>query len=309
MKLPTVLSGFLACAAVLSLGTLAVPKGAPAAPPSIGMALAKGSFRVDGATVASTATLFEGTTVETRAFSSSLDLASGPRLSLALDSRGKIFGDHLVLEKGSTEMNDAPGFRVEARGLTIRPETGRSAGRIALAGAAAVEVAALSGSLRVLNSQGLLVASVEPGVALSFLPQAAAEPEKLTGCLRTVPGHFLLTDEITSVTVELSGPGLDREGGNRIEVTGAMDPTGAPVSGASQFIRVSQIKRLGKGCPGNKAAAAGVGGAAKAGGGGIGGLSAGATVAVIGGVAAAAVVGGLAGAGTFSQGKVSPVSR
>ena len=266
---------------------------------------------MDDATVTSNATLFEGTTVETRSSSSSLDLASGPRLSLGVDSRGRVFGDRLILEKGSGEMNNAPGFRIEARGLTVRPETAHSAARIMLAGATGVQVAALTGSVRVLNSHGLLVAALDPGVALSFLPQSSAEPEKLTGCLRAVPGHYLLTDEITNVTVELAGPGLDRESGNHVEVTGAMDPTGAPVSGATQYVRISQIKRLGKGCPTNKAIAAGAGGAAgkAGGGGGIGGLSTAATVAVIGGVAAAAAIGGLAASGDLSGSNSAPVSR
>ncbi len=185
----------------------------------------------------------------------------------------------------------------------MRTETGRSAARILLAGNTHVQVAAIAGSLRVLNSQGLLVAALEPGTALEFDPQATGEPEKLTGCLRSIPGHFLVTDEITNVTVELSGAGLDRESGNRVEVTGAMDPTGAPVSGATQFVRVSGLKHLGKGCPTNKAAAAGAGGAAgkSAGAGKAIGLSA-TALAVIGGVAAAAVVGGLAATGSLSSG-------
>jgi hypothetical protein len=294
----------------LGLGILASAGRAGAAPLSIGTAIARGSFRVDDATVTGNATLFEGTTVETHSASSFLDLAAGPRLTLAADSRGRIFGDRLLLERGS-EMQNAPGFRIEARGLIVRPDTAHTSGRVLLEGGERVQVAALTGSLRVLNSGGLLVATVDPGVALAF--QASAEPEKLTGCLRAVPGHYILTDEVTNVTVELSGPGLDRESGNRVEVTGAMDPTAAPVSGTTQYIRISQLKRMGKGCLGNKAAAAGAGGAAGkaagAGGGGVAGLSIGATAAVIGGVAAAAVVGGLAASGSFSGSSGSTVSR
>jgi hypothetical protein len=90
-----------------------------------------------------------------------------------------------------------------------------------------------------------------------------------------------------------------------MEVTGAMDPTASPVSDATQYIRVSGVKRLSRGCAAtNKAAAAGAGGAGKTG--GIGAYGA-ATIAVIGGVAAAAVIGGLAAAGSLSSG--SSVSR
>jgi hypothetical protein len=117
--------------------------------------------------------------------------------------------------------------------------------------------------------------------------------------------HYLLTDETTNVVVELGGPGLEKEKGNRVEVTGAMDPTATPVSDASEFIRITSVKRLGKGCPAGSgaAAAAGAGGsAAKTGGNPPGhtGLSTTTLVAIIGGVAAAAVVGGLAATGKLT---------
>ncbi len=239
------------------------------APPVIGTAAAQGSFRVDDATVAGNATLFEGATVETRQSSSSLDLASGPRVLLGADSKGRIFGDRMILERGSGEMRHSAGFRIEALGLTVRAE---AAARIRLTsatptGAARVQVAALDGGLRVLNSRGLLIAALNPGTALEFEPQSSsgsqsaagssAEFERLSGCLRASNGHFLMTDEVTNVTVEVAGAGLDKENANRVQVTGLMDPAKAPVSGASQFLRVTGVRRLAKGCPANTAAAAG----------------------------------------------------
>src|SRR5262249_48848285 len=116
----------------------------------------------------------------------------------------------------------------------------------------------------------------------------------------------------TNVTVELAGAGLEKETGNRVEISGATDAAAAPVTDASQLIRVSSVKRVGKGCGAGKssaAAAAGVGGAAGA---GVGALAISATaLAVIGGVAVAATVGGLAAAGKLpghgSSG--TPISR
>jgi hypothetical protein len=155
----------------------------------------------------------------------------------------------------------------------------------------------------VMNAKGTVIANLTPGTALEFDPQASSqgEPWKLSGCLRAIPGHFMLTDDTTNVTVEAMGAGLDKEAGNRVEIIGAMDPTGSPVSGASQVIRVSQLKRIGKGCPasaGKGAAAAGAGGAAA--GSTIAGIST-TTILIIGGVAAAAAVGGLAASGTLSS--------
>ncbi|HEY4364064.1 MAG TPA: O-antigen ligase family protein [Bryobacteraceae bacterium] len=295
---------------LLALAFATLPAMAAASP--IGTIVAKGSFRVDDATVAGNATLFEGATIETRQAATVLDLSAGPHLALNADSKGRVFGDHLVLEKGSGQMQKAAGFRMEAHGLTIRPETGDSSARVTLMANAKVQVVALAGSFRVLTSRGLLVAAMAPGAALEFEAQAAnagSEPWKVTGCLRAISGHFLVTDDVTNVTVEVAGPGLDAEAGNRVEVTGALDPTGSPVSGATQFIRASRVRRASKGgcvASGKGAAAAGAGGAAgKAAGGGGFPVT---TVAIIGGVAVAATVGGLAAADAL-PGQGSSVSR
>jgi hypothetical protein len=278
--------------------------------PVIGTVVAKGSFRVDNATVTGNATLFEGATIETKNSTSRMELSSGAKVSLGTESKARFYSDHMVLEKGEGRIEKAENFRFEARGLTFRPETGNAAARVVLLEGARVELAALTGSFRVLNAHGLLVANVASGRSLAFEPQAVATASKLTGTLRQVGGHYLLTDETTNVTAEVAGEGLSKELGNRIEVTGAMDPTAAPVTDASQFIRVTAVKHLGKGgAAGSQgAAAAGKGGAA--GGAAAGGhaiaLSA-ATIAIVGGVAVAATLGGLAAAGTFSGS--SSVSR
>jgi hypothetical protein len=280
---------------------LAIGPLEPAAP-VIGTAVAKGAFRVDNAAVTGNATLFEGAVVETRAAGSSMELASGAKVSLASESKGKFFGDHMILERGEGQLDKAAGFRLVARGLTIQPETGNASARVGLAGAARVNVAAMTGSFRVLNSYGLLVANLAAGMALAFEPQGSSAPSRLTGCLEKRAGHFLLTDETTNVTVELGGPGLDRETGNRVEVSGSLDAAATPVTDASQFIRVSGVKRIGRNCVVNRSgtAAAGVGGkagkTAKAG--GAAAIST-TTIAVIGGVAVAATVGGLAAGGAL----------
>jgi hypothetical protein len=187
---------------------------------------------------------------------------------------------------------------------------------VMLAGTGRVQVAALAGSLRVLSSRGLLIAALAPGTTLDFepppSPQAGSELWKMTGCLRVTAGHLLLTDDTTNVTAQLEGGGLTAESGNRVEVTGAMDPTGTPVSEATQVIRVSQVRRLTKGCAVGKGGAAGGGaapaGAPKSGGVGVAGISI-TTIAIIGGVVVAAAVGGLAATGSLPGQGSAAVSR
>jgi len=307
----------LACTLNLGVALASPPAGVPMA---IGTVEAKGSFRVDNATVAGNATLFEGATVETHQSTSMLALTSGVRVWLAADSKGRVFRDHLLLERGLGQMEKADRFRVLARGLTVQTESTAGSARVELAGTADVQVAALAGSVQVRNSQGLLVASIHSGSALHFAFQASGASSQLSGCLRAESGHYLVTDEVSYVTMEAVGPGLAKESGNRVQVTGAIDPSASPVLSAMAYLRVSGIKRLSRGCaPSNKpaaAGAAGVGGRGGSGGsgsgaataGGIGALSA-TTIAVIGGVAVAAAIGGLAASGSLSGSAAATLSR
>jgi hypothetical protein len=287
-----------------------------AAAPVIGTVVAKGAFRLDHATVTGNATLFEGATVETATASSRMELSSGARVNLSVESRAKFYGDHMVLERGLGEMEKASTFRLEAQGLTFQPETGSASARVALSGGARVELAVLTGSFRILNAKGVLVANAGAGRSLEFEPQSSQTQSpgltKMTGTLRLASGHYLLTDETTNVTVELAGTGLSRDAGYRVEITGAEDPTATPVTDASHYIRVTTVKRLGNAKDtGAGAAAAGKGGAAAGGGSTAGGIHMSATtIAIIGGVAVAATVGGLAAAGKLpGQGTTSTISR
>ena len=281
-------------------GCLTLSQADPAA---IGTVVAAGNFQLDDAKVSGNATLFEGTTIQTGAAPSEVRLNNGARMSLGAGARGRVYQDRLLLERGESQIQAGGGYLVQARSLKILSEGGASSARIALAGQSKVQVAALTGALRVTNSKGILVARVMPGAAIEFEPQAAgaAAPSRLSGCLVMTAGKYLLTDETTNVTAELKGSGLQTQVGNWVEISGAMDPSAQPAADASQSIKVTAVKRLAKGCSAaSKAkAAAAAGAAARAGAGaaaGGTGIGIGATVAIVGGVAAAATVGGLAAA-------------
>ncbi len=278
--------GFLAVIGVVNM--------AEAGSPAIGTVTAKGAFRLNQATVANNASLLEGATIETDGVGTALQFSSGARFSLAADSRGQVFGDRVILERGAGQLEKMAGLRIEARGLIIQPETGNATARIVVARDAGVQLTALTGSFRVLNSRGAVVAKLRPGLTLAFEQQSGRRAQ-VTGVIRNRGGHYLITDETTNVTVEVAGAGLEKEVGRRVEVSGAADPSATPVNDASQFVRVLAIKRL----PSSGAAAAGAGGTKGRAGKGFG--SSAGTVAVIGGIAAAAIVGGLAASGTIAQ--------
>ncbi len=286
------------------LGALNLALGAAvAAPAVIGTVTASGSFRLNGDTVMANGTLTEGAVIENGLGSLSVRLAGGARLSLSAGSRGKLYSDRILLSKGEALLQRGFGFDVEVLGLSIRPESATSTGRIDLLGTKQVRVAALTGSFRVVNALGVLVANVAAGSALAFEPQTptVAAVTHITGTLTQQSGHFLLTDQVTHVTVEVTGQGLQAQVGQIVQVIGTLNTSATPVAGASQVIAVTSVQTIGTAAGG--AAAGSTGGAAAA---GAGGASAGAgigigvtTIAIVGGVAAAATLGGLAASGAL----------
>lgn len=111
-----------------------------------------------------------------------------------------------------------------------------------------------------------LVGANPAGRSLEFEPQSSDGSSRVSGCLQRRTGRFLLKDENTHVMVELTGPHLDKEANHRIEAVGSLDPAAIPLSEASEVIRVTSVKRIGKACVGATAAAtAGVGSLATAG--------------------------------------------
>lgn len=278
-----------------------------AAAPSIGVAVARGSFQVDSSEVFGNTTLFDGATVETQQASSRLRLNNGTSLNLGEDSRAKVFEKRMTLERGIGEVTTSSVYQLEARTLRISTDGAKAIARVKLEGEKQVLVAAVNGRVRVLNEGGLLVANLKPGASLLFTPQAAQSAAfQMSGCLvGTRDGKFLLVD--SNQTVELRGSGLAAEINNRVEVTGTAFRSAVPTPPAAQVIQVDGIKRAeAGGCQeaiakleseGVKVLKAGQASAGKApaaakSGGSHAGIYAGVAVAVAGGVGAAVALGG-----------------
>ncbi len=279
---------------ILSLILVAQLSLAMAASPVIGVATARGSFRIDQAAVSGNGTLFDGTTIETGKASSDVELAEGARMLLGAGTRGRVYRDRMILEKGAGELRNGAGYRIEARSLRILPASQDAVGRVEVKNDRLVQVASLRGSFQVVNAYGVTIATLAAGRSLEFEPQAAgaAAPSTLTGCVVKHDTHFLLTDETAGVTVQLRGGGVDKHVGHRVEVTGASVPSATPASGASHVIQVASFKELSRRCP---APVAGV----AAGGAAAGGAKAGTGAAKAAGMSAAskAVIAGVIIAG------------
>jgi hypothetical protein len=253
-----------------------------AASTAIGIAVTRGGFALDAASVTGSGTLFEGSLVETQKASSELKLAGGTRMLLDTATRAKVYRDRLELERGTGQIERGGSYRIVARTLAV--ETAGTA-KVTITGANKILVAALHGPAQVRTAKGILVANLMAGKALEMTPgpDGAAAPSKLKGTLVKRGGHYYLTDQTVGITVELTKhSSLEKEVGKCVEVSGVLDPSAAPASGTGAAVAAGAGAGAGAG-----AAAAGAGGAAAgAAGAGAGAAAAGAAAA---GAAAAAV--------------------
>src|SRR5215813_296667 len=104
-----------------------------AASAAIGVAIAKGSFELDASRTPGNGTLFDGSTIETGKASSELKLTNGVRVVLDVGTRGKVYRDHLVLEKGTGQIEHGGSYRIRARSLQIQAASDGSA-KVSLVG-------------------------------------------------------------------------------------------------------------------------------------------------------------------------------
>jgi len=262
---------------------------------AIGLVVANGPFELNHARVWNNASLFDGVVIETSTASSKLHLNSGVDLRLSADSRARVYQKRLVLEKGTGELASA-NYSIEAATLHISSDAPGVVALVRVDGSNRAIVAARQGSVNVTNIQGVLVARLETGRELAFEPQAAGAPTKISGCLLRKSDKLIVADQTTNVIIQVQGAGLEKELGNRVEITGSVDSAAASVTGASQLINVSDITHVATGGCAVAAKTAGAVGAGAA----AAGISGGVLTAVVGGVSAVGIVAGLGIAGTFS---------
>ena len=258
-------------------------------------------------------------------------------MDLSAGSKAQLFSNRVALEQGMSEIQSSTGYEIDAKTLRIQPSGATSVARVKVEGDKQVFVTALNSPVNVLNKDGLLVARVNPGLPLSFLPQAGASSSfDNTGCILNKGGAAILVDQTGNQVFEVRGIDMRKAIGNVAHVTGSVDSSATAAGGASSVVKAtkavitkkggcaSQASKLGAStavaglgaaagagaaAAGGAAAAAGAGAAAAAGGAAAAGAATAAavgvstTVLVVGGVAAAtaAAVGGAAAAGSFSS--------
>lgn len=240
---------FLKIQAVVSLFTCTCMLGATTvSASSIGTVTTNGDVQVDGSTLRSNSTLFNGSVVQTSAARSDVRLSDGAQVVLNPDSRMTLYHDHAVLEQGLTMQRDAGKHAVIANGLKVTSESPDGVVLVSVQNSTHMEVAARTGTADVRTPAGDLVARIEPGKALSFqtVPgETASTPSvKISGILRPVAGHYVLTDAQSGVMFQLRGANLAAYSGTPVQVSGMVASAVPTVPGASHLVDVSDTSPL-----------------------------------------------------------------
>jgi hypothetical protein len=262
---------------------------------SIGTVSARGDMSVDSNLVKGNATLFDGSVVETGQATADLRLGKGTEITMATASRGTVYSDRLVLQRGQTELTASSSFQLEANGLRVTPNEPNSRGVVSLMAGNTVEVASLNGSFGVTNDHGVLLAHVRPGRMVSFAMEGGGDSTTFSGVgmVSFENGQYYLETGENEKYV-LTCKDMKKYVGDKVFVFATMQPSSAQTGGVTPTLCVKSIEING-------------GGDGSGGGGGGGGMSQG-TKWIIAGVAVAAGVG--VGIGIYEANQTSkPASR
>ena len=153
----------VAMAALMSAGS------AFAAAPAIGVASAFGSFSVNSAQVNGNSNVYDGSEISTGKTSSQIFLQGGPSVMLATNTGATVYNDHLVLSQGAVRVDNMSKYDVQALGYRIAADEPNSQAAVRL-NQGAVEVASMSGVVKVFDTNGAMLTRIGAGTASSFKP-------------------------------------------------------------------------------------------------------------------------------------------
>jgi hypothetical protein len=194
----------VAIAALMSAGS------AFAATPAIGVASAFGSFSVNSAQVNGNSNVYDGSQISTGKTASQIFLQGGPSVMLATNTGATVYNDHLVLSQGAVRVDNMNKYDVQAEGYRIAADEPNSQAAIRL-NQGAVEVASMSGVVKVFDANGAMLTRIGAGTASSFKPGQTGANSGSTagsngGAVGAISGsNFLL---YTAIVGGLAGIGL-----------------------------------------------------------------------------------------------------
>jgi hypothetical protein len=232
---------------VLLAGALCVSSHALAVTPSmIGSVTVRGETRIDNQQVSGSGTVFDGSAVETgQSVSSGADLrlANNVEITLLRDSRGILYRDHFMLQRGTAQLGSTDSFRVQANGMVIVPTEAHSSGIVSIEPANSVTVETKNGTLEIRNSSGASVALVRPGHPLTFSSLADKSPSEFsaTGTVSSENGRYYLNSTETCLKYEVKGDSLQSYNGASVVASGDLQAA-SPASGVAGVLVANSIR-------------------------------------------------------------------
>jgi hypothetical protein len=208
---------------------------------SIGTASVRGDMRVDNYSVSGTATLFNGSVVETSQAAADLRLNKGIEITMSAASRGTLYSDHIVLQQGQSEFTSSGSFQLQAIGLHVVPNASRSHGVVSVKTGNTVEVASLDGGFGVLDDNGMMLANILPGRSFTFAMQAGANVSDFSGVglVSFDNGTYYLTTD-ANVKYILTCKDSHSFVGDKVVVTGTLQG-GAGTTGSMLCVKSMEI--------------------------------------------------------------------
>jgi hypothetical protein len=229
---------------------LAAAVGNGASAPEIGVAVAQGSVSINQRRFLGTATIFNGSLVETSGSPSTLLLPNNLRIDLAGGTSGIVHKNRLVLKDGTARSNLGQGYALEAESMVFRADGAGTSDALLRRSSKGVELTVNQGQVSVLSREGLLLARVAAGDSVRFETQAGAsgtgtsDPKQarrvqLTGTLEKQGDKYFLTDRATKITHELTGKVPDVPG-KVVTVLGELKPSQTPTRPAERVVLVDK---------------------------------------------------------------------
>jgi hypothetical protein len=230
----------------LFAGVLCVSSYALAASPSIGTLTARGETKIDNYEVRGSGTLFEGSVVETgQSISSSADLrlANSEEITLWRDSRGTLYRDHFLLQRGKVQLGLADSFSVQANGVVVVSAEAHSSGFVSIDPANSVTIETKDGTLEIRDSSGASIARVRPGHPLQFssLTDKSSGELSATGTVSSENGRYYLDSSETCMKYEVKGASIQNYVGTSVVASGVLD-SASPAAGTVGLLQISSIQ-------------------------------------------------------------------
>ena len=258
----------------------------------IGMVTSNGDIEVGRVRMPGTATLYEGSVVETGNAPAQLSLRNGSVVRLSTGAKATIHSGLLLLERGTGQLDTKGEYAIRVQSVTVVPSTYPARARVQLSGDGAIQVAALTGSFSIqrAGASSIMTAGTSLKFAAEVSEAGAAAPSEFKGCMVKSDKGLLLRLDTTKDSVALQGGSTSAKEGDRVTVVGKPDTVAAPVKGAAQVVRVLRLTVDSHHCSSDAAVAA-VGAGATGAAGAAGAAGAGAAGAATTGAAAGTIAG------------------